>query len=173
MYTDIYRYIYLWSKSLYSWILQYSIYLHPDASQIRTREHTFTIQIILGPTYLSVSDRVIHRLCTLTTQNLAKCLISVCLSIYQAKAAVAAAEVALEATVEANIAAAAAAEISAEVIRLRCVTNTEKEWGEWESDALVYKRKDSAKDWEKDHEHARECARERTKIARVWTNFCI
>jgi len=87
----------------------------------------FTIQFILGPTYLSVSDRVIHRLCTLTTQNLAKRLISVCLSIYQAKAAVVAAEVALEATVEANIAAAAAAEISAEVIRLRYVTNTEKE----------------------------------------------
>jgi len=86
----------------------------------------FTIQYILGPTYFSVSDRVIHRLCTLTTQNLAKYLISVCLSIYQAKAAVAAAEVALQATVEANIAAAAAAEISAEVIRLRCVTNTEK-----------------------------------------------
>ena len=88
-----------------------------------THAHThelFTIQFMLGPTYLSLSHRVMHRLCTLTTQNPAECLISVCICIYQATAATAAAEV------EANTAAAAAAESSADVVNLRCVPNTQK-----------------------------------------------
>ena len=121
-----------------------------------TQTHThepFTIPFIVGPTYASLFDRVIHRPWTLTNQNHQSKppYASVCIPIYQATAAAAAAEVALEATVKANTAAAAAAAISAEVVRLRCVPITKKKSGEWDSDALVYKRNDSTEYWERDH----------------------